>query len=191
MRHWRGKRIIRTNWGPAAWPLNHTKLPLPELATRCFASSIGIYIRSGNTRRWSSGPTRQTIAAKCAAEGIRGYSPFSGRRSNAGDLAEFPKQSRRICIRQGGSLPHLPSGTIYGSSAMRFTAAQYSTASSSQQHLQARMDAWAGLGISLENLAQCMFFGSPTCIQDAAAVALDEAVTKRCGFLKRTAALHR
>ncbi|WP_286442737.1 pyridoxal phosphate-dependent aminotransferase [Mesorhizobium sp. C395A] len=33
--------------------------------------------------------------------------------------------------------------------------------------------------VHLENLAQCMLFGSPTCIQDAAAVTLDEAVTQR------------
>ncbi|WP_084624817.1 MULTISPECIES: aminotransferase class I/II-fold pyridoxal phosphate-dependent enzyme [unclassified Mesorhizobium] len=32
----------------------------------------------------------------------------------------------------------------------------------------------------LENFAQCMLFGSPTFIQDAAAVTLDEAVTQRC-----------
>src|SRR4051794_35434499 len=66
-------------------------------------------------------------------------------------------------------LPHLPSGTIYGSSAMRFTAAQCSTASSlnsihsrneraddnceqpvevsCNDRLEARVDAWAGLGI--------------------------------------------
>ncbi|WP_352519606.1 MULTISPECIES: aminotransferase class I/II-fold pyridoxal phosphate-dependent enzyme [unclassified Mesorhizobium] len=36
----------------------------------------------------------------------------------------------------------------------------------------------------LENLAQCMLFGSPTFIQDAAAVTLDEAVTQRCGSFR-------
>ncbi|ESZ04721.1 hypothetical protein X736_20340 [Mesorhizobium sp. L2C089B000] len=111
-------------------------------------------------------------------------------RSKAGDLAELPNNPGVYVFGKEDleTIATLPSGTIYGSSAMRFTAAQYSTASSSQQHLQARMDAWAGLGISLETLAQCMLFGSPTCIQDAAAVALDEAVTKRCVFLKRTEA---